>query len=47
MKHLSKITAASEFLMLNLAVPGLRAKISKSFVLLTVCTILVLLICRF
>jgi hypothetical protein len=47
MAHLAKFTAAFEFSVLTLTVPGLRAKISKTFVLLTSCTILVLLNCRF
>jgi hypothetical protein len=47
MEHLAKITAAFEFSVLTLTVPGLRAENSKSFALLTSCAILVLLNCRF
>jgi hypothetical protein len=44
--HLTKITAAFEFSVLTLTVPGLRAETSISLVLLTSCTILVLLNCH-
>jgi hypothetical protein len=47
MAHLLKITAAFEFAVLTLTVPGFKLpQISKSFVLLSICTIFILLNCR-
>jgi hypothetical protein len=45
--NLAKITAAFEFSVLTLTVPGLRLReIQKSFVLLATCTIFAHLNCR-
>ena len=47
MAHLLKITAAFEFAVLTLTVPGFKLpQISKFFVLSSVCTIFILLNCR-
>jgi hypothetical protein len=47
MAHLAKITAAFEFPVLTLTVPGFRAENIKILCALTSCTILVHLNCRF
>jgi hypothetical protein len=47
MAHLLEITAAFEFAVLTLTVPGFKLpQISKSFVLSSICTIFILLNCR-